>query len=378
MLPVSAAFQAAVRGTHTAETRVEAWYAGTRIATIEADNRLPGLVDGTVTVDAGQAVRRSYSASFATPGAFPGVTDYRGAFSPYGTLHKVWRGVVYASGVKEWVQLGTFRLDNPGTPLEPGPMKASGADLAKHVADNRFLQPTNSVTTNTVPVEIARHVRGGMNSPTYPVRDLTGNTSLTPAMTWDQDRWGAMRDLALSIGAELVFGVDGTCLIQPVPKVTNPVVWTVTVPEIMITGSIELERSQTYNCVVAAGERSDGVPPARAVAYDTNPASPTYVGNPIGSGPYGLVPAFYSSPSLSTNAACLKAASAILGRVRGMTRRVAFECVPNPAVDVGDVMRLNLLDGTSEIHIVDSLQIPLSVEGTMRVTTRTSNEPGIS
>jgi hypothetical protein len=377
MLPVSAAFQTAVKGTHVAETRIEAWYGGVRLATVEADNRLPGLIEGTVTVDATQSVRRTYSASFASPSAFPGPSDYSGPFSPYGTLHKVWRGVVYPTGTREWVQLGTFRLDSPGAPLEVGPLKVTGSDLSKQLQDNRLLTPANTVTTNTVPVEIARYIRGGMGNASYPVRDLTGNVSLTPAVTWDRDRWEGIRDLALSVGAEIVFGVDGTALIQPVPQVTGTVVWTVNYSEIIVTGARELDRSQTYNCVVATGERTDNVAPARAVAYDLNPGSPTYVGNPIGSAPFGLVPAFYSSPVLTTNAACQKAADTILGRVRGMTRRVTFECIVNPAVDVGDVMRINMPGGATEVHIIDSLQIPLSVEGTMRVTTRTSNEPGL-
>lgn len=377
MLPVSAAFQAAVKGTHVAESRVEAWYGGARIATTEGDNRLPGLVEGTVTVDAGQSVRRSYAASFATPSAFPGLTDTAGPFAPYGTQHRVWRGVVYPNGAREWVQLGVFRLDNPGVPLEVGVLKVAGSDLSRQVQDNRLQTPAGTITTNTVPVEIARYLRGAMGGP-WPVRDLTGNVSLAPAVTWDRDRWAGISDLALSIGAEIVFGVDGTALIQNVPQVTNSIVWTVNYNEIMITGSRELDRSQTYNCVVATGERTDNVAPARAVAYDLNASSPTYVGSPIGSGPFGLVPAFYSSPALSTNTACQKAADTILGRVRGMTRRVSFDCVPNPAVDVGDVLRVNLPNGSSEVHIVDSLQIPLGVEGTMRVTTRTSSEPGLS
>lgn len=380
MLAVSAAFQAAVKGTHVVDAKVEAWYNGVRIATTESDGRLPGLIDGTVTVDATQSTRRAYAASFATPGAFPGLADYSGAFAPYGTQHRVWRGVVYPNGAREWVQLGTFRLDSPEGPVETAALKVSGSDMSKQLQDNRLLTPVTTVTTNTVPAEIARYIRSGMGwtYSQYPVRDLTGNVSLTPALTWDRDRWQSLVDLALSVGAEIVFGVDGVALIQPVPQVTNPIVWTVNYNEIMITGSRVLDRSQTYNCVVASGERTDNVAPARAVAYDVNTASPTYVGNPIGTGPFGLVPAFFSSPVLTTNAACLKAATTILGRVRGMTRRVTFVCIPNPAVDVGDVLRINLPDGTSEVHIIDSLQIPLAVEGTMTVTTRTSSEPGLS
>jgi hypothetical protein len=377
VLPVSAAFQAAVKGTHVADTRIEAWYGNQRIAT-GADPRMPALIEGTVTVDATQAVRRTYAASFATPAAFPGRSDFAGPFAPYGTIHKAWRGVVYGDGTREWVQLGTFRIDAPGVPLEAGALKVTGSDLSKHLQDNRLLTPTTTVTTNTVPVEIARFIRAGMGNPAYTVRDLTGNGSLTPAMTWDRERWDGIRDLALSIGAEIVFGVEGTALIQPVPKVTNPVVWTVDYNAIVVTGARELDRSQTYNCVVAQGERTDNVPPVRAVAYDRDPGSPTYVGNPIGSSPFGLVPGFYSSPVLTTTTACQKAADTILGRVRGMTRRVTFDCIPNPAADVGDVLRINLPDGSSEVHIVDSLQIPLAVDGLMRVTTRTSNESGLS
>lgn len=378
MLPVSAAFQAAVKGTHVAETRIEAWYGGSRIASTEPDGRLPSLITGTVTVDASQSTRRTYSASFASPAAFPTVGDTSGPFSPYGTQHRVWRGVVYPDGTREWVPLGVFRIDSPAVPVAPAELSVAGSDLSKQVQDYRVLSPISTVTTNTVPVEIARHIRGAMGSGTYPVRDLTGNSSLAPAVTWDRDRWAGLVDLALSIGAEIVFGVDGTCLIQPVPQVTNPIVWTVNAAEILITGDRALDRSQTYNAVVASGERTDNVAPARAVSYDNNAASPTYVGSPPGAGVFGLVPAFYSSPVLSTNAACQKAADTILGRVRAMTRRVTFDCVPNPAVDVGDVMRLNFPDGSTEVHIVDSLQIPLSVEGTMRVTTRTSSEPGLS
>jgi hypothetical protein len=370
--PVSAEFQAAVKGTHVAETRVEAWYNGVRIATTERDNRLPGLVEGTVTVDATSSVRRTYAASFATPTSFPGSADYSGPFSAYGTQHKVWRGVVFADGRREWVQLGVFRIDSPGVPIESGALKVSGSDLSKQLQDMRFRSGVRSVTSFTVPASIAVLVRSALGD-TWPVRNLTGNASLTPAMVWDRERWDAIRDLALSIGAEVVVGVDGTVLIQNVPKVTDTVRWTVNYNEIVITGTQELDRSQTYNSVTATGERSDNVPPAIGRAEDLTPSSPTYV-----LGPFGRVPVFYSSPSLTTNLACQRAAETILGRVRAMTRRVTFDCIPNPAVDVGDVMRINLPDGTSAVYIIDSIQVPLAVDGLMRVTTRTNNDQGLS
>jgi hypothetical protein len=381
VLPVSAAFQAEVKGPHNAVVKIEAWFGGQRI---DGGGAMSGLqvVDGTVTVDASAAIRRTYSATIAQQSAFPTFTDYAGVFSPFGTVHKVFRGVQYPTGRVEWCQLGTFRLDGPATSLEPGTVKVTGSDLSKVVQDNRFLSPTTTVTTNRIPVELTRHLRGALGS-AQAVRDLTGDTHLTPAMTWDRDRWQGLRDLALSIGAEVIFGVDGTALIQYVPDVTNAVVWTVTAAgaaaggDIIITGDRELDRSSVYNCVVATGERTDNVPPARGVAYDLNPSSPTYVGNPIGSSPFGLVPAFYSSPVLTTNTACTKAAQTILNRTKALQRRVTFECVPNPAVDGGDVARIYLPNSTSEVHIIDSVQVPLTVTGTMRVATRTSTEANL-
>lgn len=367
MLPVSATWTNAVTGSHVVNTLVEAWYNGSKI-------RSMAVVDGSVSVDAGASQRRTYSATLAEQSAFPSMTDFTGPLAPYGTIHKVWRGLWYPTGMTEWVQLGTFRLDSPVTPLEPGTVRVTGSDLSRVVQEARFLAPTVSVTTNSIRAEIARLIRGSGLGAGYPVVDTSGDTSLTPALTWDQDRWAAIQDLATGIGGEVVFGADGTALVQPVAQITDAVDWTVRATQIVITGERALDRSSTYNTIVATGERTDSVAPARAVAQDTNPSSPTYVG-----GPFGVVPAFYSSPVLTTNAAALKAANKILARTRGMARRLSFQCVPNPAVDVGDVLTFLMPDGTtSERHIVDTLQIPLGASGPMTVTTRTSVEPGLS
>jgi hypothetical protein len=373
MQPVSADFQAAVISSHTANTRVEAWFGGARLdpyAGARPDLALD-LMDGAVTVDSTASVRRTYSATFAMQDWYPRPYDYAGIFSPYGTQHRVWRGVVYPDGSTEWVQLGVFRLDAVTTNVEAGTVQVTGSDLSKMIQDARFLQPTASVPSNRIPVEIARLVRGALGS-TYPMRDLTSATTLTPAATWDRDRWQACQDLALAVGAEVVFAPDGQALIRRVPTITNAVSWTLDVADVVVTGDRAVDRSQTYNTVVATGERTDNVPPVRAVAQDLNPNSPTYV-----AGPYGVVPAFYSSPLLTTVSMAQAAADTRLSRTRGMARQLSFECVPNPAADAGDVLRVIFPDGSQEVHLVDTLQVPLHPSGTMRVSTRSSAEPGL-
>jgi hypothetical protein len=365
--PVSATWANTVTGSHVINTLVEAWYNGARIRSL-------AVVDGTVTVDASASQRRTYSATLAEQGSFPSVLDVTGVLAPYGTIHKVWRGLWYPTGTTEWVQLGTFRVDTIATGLEAGTVRVTGSDLSRVVADSRFLQPTTSVTTNSIRQEIARLIRTSGLGASYPVIDTTGDASLTPALTWDRDRWQAIQDLATSVGGEVIFGPDGTAIVQPAPAITDPIDWRVVSTQIVVTGERALDRAQTYNMIVATGERTDNVAPARGVAQDLNRDSPTYVG-----GPFGVVPAFYSSPVLTTNAAALKAAGKILARTRGMARRLTFQCVPNPAVDVGDVLTFLMPDGTtSERHIVDTLQIPLAPSGPMTVTTRTSVEEGLS
>jgi hypothetical protein len=369
---VSAAFSSAVAGSHVANSRAEAWYASARIDAGRRTDLSLDLVDGSVTVDATASVRRTFSASYAMQANFPTTTDFAGIFAPYGTQHRLWRGVVFPTGVTEWVPLGVFRVDTVTTSIEAGTVRVSGSDMSKVVQDSRFLAPTTSITTNRIPVEIARLLRGSGLGASWPVRDMTGSVTLTPAMTWDRDRWPGIQALATAIGAEVIFGPDGTALIQAVPAITDPIDWTLNVTDIVVTGERTLDRSQTYNTIVATGERTDNVAPVRAVATDTNPGSPTYV-----NGPYGQVPAFYSSPILTTTTMAQSAADTRLRRTRGMARQLSFECVPNPAVDAGDVLRINFPDGTSEVHLVDTLQVPLDPSGTMRVTTRSSSEPGL-
>jgi hypothetical protein len=372
MLPVSAAFKSAVATSHNAVTKVEAYFGGGPGALGTLIH--PGLpiVDGSVTVDASSQVRRSLSLTVAAPELFPGQFDYTGPLAPYGTMLKAYRGVQYPTGAIEWCPLGVFRIDGPSVAMEPGTVTVSASDLSTGVRDARFLAPTTSITSNAIRAEIARLVRGAYGA-AFPVRDLTGKTTLTPALTWDTDRWGAIVQLASSLGAEVVFDGNGQCIIQPQAQVTDAVDWPVTSSQVVVRGTRALSREETYNIVVASGERTDNTPPVRAVAQDTDPSSPTYV-----SGPFGPVPVFYSSPVLATTAQAATAAATILGRVRTMARRVAFECVPNPAVDVGDMIQITYPDGSWEKHIVDSLQIPLQPTDTMRVTTRTSTVAGLS
>src|SRR5690606_15104227 len=113
------------------------------------------------------------------------------------------------------------------------------------------------------------------------------------------------------------------------------------------------------------GERADGPGPGRAVAVDPDPASPTYW-----HGRYGKVPRFYSSPFIATEEQAANAAREMLKRQLGFPYSVEFTSVPNPALKPFDPIRVILKDNSRELHVMQSVTIPLVADGVQTGTTR--------
>lgn len=365
-LGVSSQFKNLVRGSHVMDVRCEAYYGGkpgdasTMIGTLK-------VTGGSVTIDQRAQIRRTASITVADVTEFPEAGDTNDLLSDYGTKLKLYRGVITPSGVTEWCPLGVFRVDSPSVPIEPGVISVSLSDLTASIQEARFEQPSHSTTTNQIRAEIARLVRDAMGT-NQGVQDMTGSITLVPALIWDVDRWQAIVDLATSIGAECFFGPDGTFIIRPVPDPTKSLAsWYASYTDIIVQGTRTIDRSETYNAVVATGERTDGLAPARAVVRDTNASSPTYY-----LGPFGWRPYFYSSPVLTTTTACTNAATTILNRVTGMARQVTFDTICDPSLDGGDIAQITFPDGATERHILDQLVIPLDPQTAMRVTSRTN------
>jgi len=360
--PVSSAFLAALRASHVAVVRVDAYRAGALIA-----SDLP-VAEGSVGVDASSAVRRQLDLSIADPTLAPSASDTTGPLTPYGTELYVRRGIRFPDGTTEWVPLGYFSIQSVNADLRGDVVKVTGVDRSRRVADAKFLTPAQSVTSNNVPTEIARLITGAI--PGAVVNNLTGSTASTPVLTWDNDRWAAIADLAASIGAEVFVNADGQFVIRPIPAITGPVAWYVDVGAqgVLVKAERQISREATYNVVVAGAERVDNLPPLEATVQDNDPASPTYV-----SGPFGQVPYFYFNNGITTAAQATATAQGLLDRVRGLARTVSLESVPNPALGAGDVIQVVYPDGTYERHVVDSLTIPLGPDGSMPIGTRSTN-----
>jgi hypothetical protein len=359
---VSTRYLDALRQSHNVRLQVDAYRAG---VLVRADLPIAG---GSVSIDATSDVRRQLDLSVADPTLAPVAGDTSGPLTPFGTELFVRRGVAFPDGTVEWVPLGWFRVQAVTASLSAGVVRVQGVDRSRAVADAKFLTPTQSVTTNTIPNEIKRLVQGAL--PTAVFVDMTGVTSATPELIWEQERWAAINDLARTIGAECFFNADGQCVLRTVPGVDSAVSWYVDAGEtgVLVEGSQDTSRESTYNGVVAVGERTDNFAPYSATVTDDNPSSPTYW-----LGPYGQVPYFYTSASITTLTQAQSAATGLLARTKGLTRQVSLSSVPNPALDAGDVIQVVFPDASYERHVVDSLSIPLDPSEAMPIGTRSTD-----
>lgn len=173
------------------------------------------------------------------------------------------------------------------------------------------------------------------------------------------DPWADCQDLATAIGYEVFFDARGICTFQPIPDPTlGDPQWEVDdqANPTVVAVSRTLSDESTYNYVVAQGESTGTVAPVSAVAQDLDPTSPTFV-----NGPYGTVSTYFTSGEITTQAQAQAAADAILRNVKGVSESVDLSMVPNPALEPGDVMAVNV--GNTKVsgqYLINQVTTPLS------------------
>ena len=367
MRPVTSRFLDAIARSHILATRA---------AVLDQDGAQVGdalpVTDGTVTLDATAATRGRADLTVIDDGSLGLVPDSAtSVLAPYGNEVRVERGVLYPDGTDELVSLGVFRLDDvettdQGAALE---IRIVGLDRSARFIDARFEEPYQLAAGQTGDAAILAVLQAAWPDLAY---DFTATTLLTPAAIGEEggDRWQFAQSIATSVGMELYFDGDGVAVLRPVTRPSDsPVVQLVEGDGGLLlppTGR-RWTRQGAFNRVIATGEATDtDTPPARGVATDDDPLSPTYY-----FGPFGKVPRFYSSPFIATDQHAIDAAEAILSRELGTTQQVQFGSVVNAALEPGDVAQITRQRaGIDETHVIDQLTIPLAAAGTMTGSTR--------
>lgn len=316
--------------------------------------------DGDVQVDATSRIRRVLRLTVPDPTWMPATAD--DVLSPYSAKLRVRQGVAYPDGTTEMVPVGVFRVQSVDGDEELGPLEVIGHSLESVVIDDRFESPRQASGASCVAL-IQTLITESNPDATFIVTATSDQA--VPNTIWDEDRWGAVEELATVIGAEVYCNPDGVYVIADVvdPATANPSVY-ISAGE---DGSLKsvargFSREGVYNSVVVEGQALDpAADPPRAVVRDTDAASPTRWG-----GPFGKVVRFWRSPLANTVAACEKAARTILLRSLGLARTVTVESLPRPDIDAGQAVRIvtdpvNKPNG--EVHVLESFPLRLQVGG---------------
>lgn len=368
MRGVSAKFLATLRGSHKAVFRA-------RVCTsFQTGNNPTGteirIIAGDVQSSASSQIRSTLQ--LTTPESWP--RDANDLLAPYGNELFVERGIDFGNGATEWVGLGYYRIGNPEQDETPsGPIDIMAEDRMAGIRDARFLTPRqfpSSASRGQVVQTLITEV--------YPsavidwddsvVRDAPiGRTILA-----ERDRYQTLHDLVTSLGKIGYFDHNGIFTVRTAATVTGTPDWTIDAGTegVMVKMSRSITREGIYNVVVASGEATDTAPPAYAIVADLAATSPTRYG-----GPFGPVPRFYTSPFITSTTQARSAASALLRKSLGLPYQVSLESVPNPALEPDDVIEVRYPGGTggslrTEVHIIDTVTIPLDVESPVSLKTR--------
>lgn len=361
MYPVSDRFLARLAESHQVATRVQLFLTTGQV--IDLDH-----IGGSVTVDRGQATRRTCSVTCPDPALIPrSPTDQ---LATYGARLRISRGVYFGDGTEELVPLGLFRLDSVGGDINDGPITLTGKDLSAIIADDKFTSPFT--VSGTVVGAVSSLIQRSI--PDADILSLIVDAPIgSRAFDVDADPWAGAQEIAASAGAEVYANADGVFVIATLPELlTTPPVWAVEATEggVYISGNRAMSSDNVYNGVLARGENTaDNIPPVSYLATDTDVNSPTYWG-----GPFGRRPMFFSSSTLMTLAACTQAANLKLAQAKAPNASGDFSSLPNPALEPGDVLRVMHEDGTRELHQVASFSVPLDEGGDFPITTISAKE----
>lgn len=363
MRPVSDAFLRTIRGSHKAvfEARVvEAGQTGT-----DPDGTTISILDGDVELDAKAEVRSTLDLSTDGTGMWP--TAASSLLAPYGNEIFVRRGITYGNGTTEWVSLGYHRIETAGQPDAPdGPIRIAGKDRMAGIVDARLLAPRQFTAGTTLSTVFNTLVGEVYSWATIEWDDSTDTTTLGRSLIAEEDRHGFLADLVKAAGKIWYWDHRGVLVIRSVADPSDPV-FDVNHGEngVLVRMGRRLTREGVYNAVVATGEGADTAVPARGVAVDGNPASPTYW-----DGTFGKVPRFYSSPFLSTDLQARVAAASILQQNLGLPYAIDFNAVPNPALEPDDPVRVSYSRRAPETHVIERMTVPLTAQAALAASTR--------
>lgn len=374
----SANFKTVVRESHRLTAKADIYFAGSYVTTMP-------IASGTITVDRTATNCRSGTIVVGDPRFSP--TFLNSPLAPFGAELKIYSGLVYGSGITEWIPLGVFTIEDgdsedslDSAAVNGGLPEVQFYDRSRVVERAKFYYPHDRSGWDVR--ELIYHlITDVCPDGTQVIFDpsLPSGKNVPGGTVFTEDRWGAVTTCCGYLGAEGRFGWDGNFYVQPIPTlqgVSSPSsVWTFNAGPggVLISAKRGVSRTGVYNFVAVTGKSNGSNPTPVGYAWDSDPNSPTYWGPTQESGE--IDPSTFGSNVINlqndlctTAQECAAYAQAQLGQHLGLARSLDFSSVPNPALDAGDVVTVTYRNGVSEYHILDSFQVPLGLDQNSTMT----------
>jgi hypothetical protein len=371
---VSPQFGAALAASHTVNSRIDIAPAG---AGQPLRSSVP-FTSGVVHVSATATTWRYCEVQLVDDGTLVPLlaTD---DLMPYGNELALYRGIGYPVVPDGPVPLGVFRISKVEIADYSGSagrsIKVTGYDRSRTVSRDT-LTDVVTIAAGTdfaaaIQALISPALSAGQAYNFQPTSNFLGGGINTPLIVLNagDDRWQKAQEMAAAIGGILYFDQAGICVLRPMPDPTTtaPTVTFADGAFNLLSMDRTVDDAEGFNTVVVEGQGTGAGTPVRAIAQDTDPASPTNV-----SGPYGTVVAPTVRTSLVTTTAQAQAmATAQLNKLLGLTELVPFTAVPYPQLDAFDVV--SLLRSDSKVnanYAIEAIDLPLEPETAMTVSTR--------
>lgn len=303
-------------------------------------------------------------------------SNSRDWFNPWAMFEfKPYRGVRYADGTEEYVPLGSFYLTKVDiVAVQDGVtgVRIVAEDMSAYVAMNPLDYPYSVVEGETYQFAIQDILEACIYQQGPVIDPWILNAQLTPFINYPAytDAWNdIILKLAEAMGAEAYFGLDGEFVLNPIlnPQ-TQPVVRTfnegadgarISPP------SRSIDKRGMRNGVIVKSSAPWLLYPVEGNWFDTDMMSIVYI-YAIGQYPEVIEDATVTNVDDADHAAEAK-----FYKIAGIVEDLELTVMPDPRLDVGDVIWITSADtGANSRYVLDTLKIPLSIDGTMTGTTR--------
>ena len=247
MIPVSPEFLAAIRGGQNLATEATVYPPAGSPITLDVE-------DGTVIIDRTAAHRRHLDLTLSNPLVYP--ESPSDPIAPYGSEIIVKRGLSFANGAREMVQLGVFRVEDAARDIPGGGVQVSGWDRSRQVLDERFLKPRKLDAQQAVTL-IKLLIREVYPGAAFNV--TTSDSTMLRKHVVDRDRWAEVLRVATAIGCDVYPDETGVWVIEDTPDASTPV-WTVDAGPggVLVKATNTVTREGTPNAVVTKGQTFSG------------------------------------------------------------------------------------------------------------------------